>query len=191
MKLESNTLRPELEDAPAKLLLLESSRYNSLRLHVQSSRFSDRRSSVCRSLGKKCRGGGNLSRGPRFCRGGCFSLAEVESELSALLLGPSPVVTVGLAFERAMFGRIRVANGTPRTCGGAGGSGRCGRVRASFPENVLLERADNARAGRSGAIARYLAKFGEGVQQVEFRCTNVDRATEILKDKFDSSPSIR
>src|SRR6266850_3440986 len=69
MKLESNTLRPELEDAPAKLLLLESSRYNSLRLHVQSSRFSDRRASVCRSLGKKCRGGGNLSRGPRFCRG--------------------------------------------------------------------------------------------------------------------------
>jgi hypothetical protein len=33
-----------------------------------------------------------------------------------------------------------------------------------------------------------LNKFGEGVQQVEFRCTNVDRATLILKDKFDTVP---
>jgi hypothetical protein len=33
-----------------------------------------------------------------------------------------------------------------------------------------------------------LAKFGEGVQQVEFRCTNVDRATEILKNKFGVVP---
>ena len=42
--------------------------------------------------------------------------------------------------------------------------------------------------GGSGAIARYLAKFGEGVQQVEFRCENVDRATEILKEQFDVKP---
>jgi hypothetical protein len=33
-----------------------------------------------------------------------------------------------------------------------------------------------------------LAKFGEGVQQVEIRCANVDRAMEILKEKFDVKP---
>jgi len=38
--------------------------------------------------------------------------------------------------------------------------------------------------GVSGAIAKYLAKYGDGIQQVEFRCSNVDRATQILKDKF-------
>jgi hypothetical protein len=42
--------------------------------------------------------------------------------------------------------------------------------------------------GGSGAIARYLAKLGEGVQQVEFGCENVDRATEILKEQFDVKP---
>src|SRR3989442_559635 len=42
------------------------------------------------------------------------SLWWKDAELAGLLLGPSPVVTVGLAVERATFGRIRVANGTPR-----------------------------------------------------------------------------
>lgn len=42
--------------------------------------------------------------------------------------------------------------------------------------------------GGDGAIARYLSRFGEGVQQVEFLCTNVDRATEILKEKFKIAP---
>ncbi len=35
-----------------------------------------------------------------------------------------------------------------------------------------------------GAIAKYLKKTGEGVQQVEYRCANVERATEILREKF-------
>jgi len=46
----------------------------------------------------------------------------------------------------------------------------------------------HAEPGGSGAIAKYLTKFGEGVQQVEFRCANVDRATQILKDKFRVAP---
>ncbi|HEX7696729.1 MAG TPA: hypothetical protein VF394_04995, partial [Candidatus Acidoferrum sp.] len=37
-------------------------------------------------------------------------------------------------------------------------------------------------------IAKYLAKYGDGIQQVEFRCSNVDRATQILKDKFGVAP---
>jgi hypothetical protein len=43
-------------------------------------------------------------------------------------------------------------------------------------------------AGGSGAIARFLAKFGEGVQQVEFRCDDVDRAAAILREKFAVQP---
>jgi hypothetical protein len=39
-----------------------------------------------------------------------------------------------------------------------------------------------------GAIARYLQKFGEGVQQVELRCLNVDRATTILVERFHLKP---
>jgi hypothetical protein len=40
----------------------------------------------------------------------------------------------------------------------------------------------------TGAIARFLKKFGEGVQQVEFRCSNVDRATQILRETFNVQP---
>src|SRR5262249_314094 len=42
----------------------------------------------------------------------------------------------------------------------------------------------NAPGGK-GAIARFLTRFGEGIQQVEFLCTNVDRATRILREKFN------
>ena len=39
-----------------------------------------------------------------------------------------------------------------------------------------------------GAIARFLAKFGEGVQQVEFRCLNVNRAMAIVRERFGAAP---
>ena len=42
--------------------------------------------------------------------------------------------------------------------------------------------------GGSGAIARYLQKFGAGLQQVELYVRNVDRATEILKSDFGLQP---
>jgi len=76
MKLESNTLRPELEDAPAKLLLLESSRYNSLRLHVSllasaiaglASADPSERNAAAEAIYRV---------GRASAEGGCFSLAE-------------------------------------------------------------------------------------------------------------------
>src|SRR5205823_2340877 len=37
-----------------------------------------------------------------------------DEELLALLQGPKPAITVGLAVQRETFNRIRIANGTPR-----------------------------------------------------------------------------
>ncbi len=105
------------------------------------------------------------------------SLWWKDAELAGLLLGPSPVVTIGLAVERATFGRIRVANGQDAE-----------EFELHFPDGILLDVLTTREPGGSGAIARYLAKFGERVQQVEFRCENVDRATAILKEKFDVKP---
>jgi hypothetical protein len=110
-----------------------------------------------------------------------------DAELSGLLLGPSPVVTVGLAVERATFGRIRVANGTPRLAE-VPAEQDAEEFELHFPDGALLDVLTTREPGGSGAIARFLAKLGEGVQQVEFRCQNVDRATEILKEKFDLKP---
>ena len=115
------------------------------------------------------------------------SLWWKDAELAGLLLGPSPVVTVGLAVERATFGRIRVANGTPRLAE-VPAEQDAEEFGLHFPDGVLLDVLTTREPGGSGAIARYLAKFGEGAQQVEFRCENVDRATEILKEKFNVKP---
>lgn len=110
-----------------------------------------------------------------------------DSELTALLLGPKPVITVGLAVQRDTFGRIRIANGTPRLAD-VPPDQDAEEFELHFPEEILLDILTTREPGGSGAIAKYLAKFGEGVQQVEFRCENVDRATQILKDRLGVVP---
>jgi hypothetical protein len=130
---------------------------------------------------------GTIYRAGRTSADDAVSLWWKDAELSGLLLGPRPVVTVGLAVERATFGRIRVANGTPRLAE-VPAEQDAEEFELHLPDGVLLDVLTTREPGGSGAIARYLAKFGEGVQQVEFRCENVDRATEILKEKFDVKP---
>lgn len=110
-----------------------------------------------------------------------------DGELSALLLAPNPAVTVGLAVAREMFSRIRIANGTPRLAE-VPADQDAEEFELHFPQGILLDILTTREPGGDGAIARYLAKFGEGVQQVEIRCSNVDRAAQILKEKFSVAP---
>jgi methylmalonyl-CoA/ethylmalonyl-CoA epimerase len=110
-----------------------------------------------------------------------------ESDLSALLVGPNPTITVGLAVQRDTFGRIRIANGTPRLAE-VPPDQDAEEFELHFTEGISLDILTAREPGGSGAIAKYLAKLGEGIQQVEYRCTNVDRATQILKDKFGVTP---
>jgi hypothetical protein len=123
----------------------------------------------------------------RASAGSAISDWWAESELSALLLAPNPAVTVGLAVQRDTFGRIRIANGTPRLAD-VPPDQDAEEFELHFPQEILLDILTTREPGGSGAIAKYLTKFGEGVQQVEFRCANVDRATQILKDKFRVAP---
>jgi hypothetical protein len=106
-----------------------------------------------------------------------------DLELSVLLGSRKPTVTVGLAVERETFGRIRMANGTPRLVD-VPSDQDAEEFELHFPEEVSLDILTTRAPGGPGALAGFLIKFGEGIQQVEFRCTNVDRATEILKEKF-------
>ncbi len=123
----------------------------------------------------------------RATAGIAISAWWANEELSALLLGPKPAITVGLAVQRETFVRIRIANGTPRLAE-VPPDQDAEEFELHFPQEVLLDILTTREPGGSGAIAKYLARFGEGVQQVEFRCANVDRATEILKEKFDIAP---
>jgi len=106
-----------------------------------------------------------------------------ESELSTLLFGPNPMITVGLAVQRDTFGRIRIANGTPRLAN-VPPDQDAEEFELDFTGGIALDILTTREPGGSGAIAKYLAKFGEGIQQVEYRCSNVDRATQLLKEKF-------
>jgi hypothetical protein len=105
----------------------------------------------------------------------------------AALFGANPAVTVGLAVRRETFARIREANGWPRL-GDVPPDQDAEEFELHFPNDVSLDVLTTRDSAGSGAIAKFLGKFGEGVQQVEFRCRNVDRATQILKERFRVLP---
>jgi hypothetical protein len=110
-----------------------------------------------------------------------------DNDLSALLLGPNPAITVGLAVQRDTFGRIRIANGTPRLAE-VPPDQDAEEFELHFTDGISLDILTTREPGGSGAMAKYLAKIGEGIQQVEYRCANIDRAAQILKDKFQVAP---
>ena len=123
----------------------------------------------------------------RAAAGSAISDWWSDSELSALLLAPHPEVTVGLAVARETFSPIRIANGTPRLAD-VPADQDAEEFDLHFANGVSLDILTTREPGGNGAIAKFLTKSGEGVQQVEYRCSNVDRATAILKEKFRIAP---
>ena len=99
------------------------------------------------------------------------------------LCGTTPTVTVGIAVKRPTFDRIRNANGLP-SLAAVPPDQDAEEFELHFANDVSLDVLTTRDPSGPGAIAKFLAKFGEGVQQVEFRCANLDRATQILKEQF-------
>jgi hypothetical protein len=110
-----------------------------------------------------------------------------NSELSRLLLGPEPRVTVGLAVQRETFTRIRAANGSPALAS-VPPDQDAEEFEVHFEDHVELDVLTSRDPRGPGAIGRYLARFGEGIQQVEFLCLDVERATLILRERFGIAP---
>lgn len=106
-----------------------------------------------------------------------------DTELAGLLLEPKPEATVGLAVQRETFSKIRAAHGISRLAE-VPSEQDAEEFELHFSNGVSLDILTSRAPGGEGPIARFLGKLGEGVQQVEFRCSNVDRATEILKERF-------
>jgi hypothetical protein len=94
--------------------------------------------------------------------------------------------TVGIAVQSQTFEAIRVAHGSPRL--------------ADVPPDQDAKEFEveiggghfdiltTREPGGAGAIARYLQKFGEGIQQIEINVHDVDRATQILRARFGIEP---
>jgi hypothetical protein len=103
----------------------------------------------------------------------------------------SPKLTIGIAVSPETFDKIRAANGASQLADAPADQDVLEfelefRRRATPPSrlDILTTKAP----GGDGAIARFLNKFGEGIQQVEIDVTDVDRATEILRTRFQTEP---
>ena len=110
-----------------------------------------------------------------------------DEELYKLLEGGNPHVTVGLAVQPERFEKIREASGSPRLAE-VPPEQDAQEFEIHLPGGLSMDILTTRDPAGSGAIAKYLQKFGEGVQQIEYRCANVDRATQILRDKFGTAP---
>ena len=110
-----------------------------------------------------------------------------DEELYKLLDGSNPHVTVGLAVQPERFERIREASGSPRLAE-VPPEQDAQEFEIHLPGGLSMDILTSRDPAGSGAIAKFLQKFGEGVQQIEYRCSNVDRATQILRVKFGIAP---
>lgn len=105
----------------------------------------------------------------------------------AQLCGANPSATVGLAVQPVAFAKIHEANNFPQFAD-VPAEQEATEFELHFPNGVALDILTTRELEGSGAIARFLAKQGEGVQQVEFRCEDVNRAAAILRDQFGVHP---
>ncbi len=98
-----------------------------------------------------------------------------------------PELTIGLAVQPANFDKIRAVCGSPRLAG-VPPDQDAREFELHFSGGARLDILTTAAPGGAGAIARFLEKSGEAVQQVEIAVTDVDRATEILRARFGITP---
>jgi len=94
-----------------------------------------------------------------------------------------PQSTVGLAVSPENFDLIRIANGSPRLAD-VPPDQDAKEYELHFPSGVQLDILTSEQPEGRGAIARFLQKFGEGIQQVELLVRDVDQATKILREQF-------
>jgi hypothetical protein len=107
----------------------------------------------------------------------CFLLGETSA----------PIATVGIALNRANFEKIRTANGTPRFAI-VPDDQDAEEYELDFPGGIRLDILTTKYVGAGGAVDKFLQKFGEGIQQIEFETRDVERATEILRTRFGITP---
>ena len=107
-----------------------------------------------------------------------------DRELAGLLAGP---LTVGVAVEPERFEAIRAAFGHPRLAD-VPPDQDAKEFEIVLGSEVRLDLLTTRSPGGAGAIARFLEKFDEGIQQVECPTGNIDRATEILRARFALAP---
>jgi hypothetical protein len=96
--------------------------------------------------------------------------------------GPSTIM-VGIAVNPDLYERIYIANGSPHLAD-VPLDQDAREFELEMDDGVKLDILTTREPGGEGAIARYLKKFGQGIQQIELYVRSVDRATELLGSNF-------
>lgn len=96
-------------------------------------------------------------------------------------------VVVGIAVWPENFERIRAAHQSPPLAQVPPDQDAV-EFELEFEGDVRLDILTSRDPKGSGAIARYLQKFGEGIQQIEIDVADVDRVTQILQARFGVRP---
>jgi hypothetical protein len=126
-------------------------------------------------------------------RQGCAAAEPVlrnwfaDAEFRKLIPSNGALLTVGVAVQPAQFETIRQAAGQPRLAEVPPDQDAL-EFELRFAHGVRLDILTTRDAAGQGAIARFLARFGEGIQQVECDVRDVARATELLRTRFAIEP---
>jgi hypothetical protein len=110
-----------------------------------------------------------------------------DAEFRRLVPGRGPLLTVGVAVERAQFEEIRRRAGQPRLAQAPPDQDVL-EFELQFPHGVRLDVLTPRDPAGPGAIARFLGRFGPGIQQVECEVRDVARATELIRARFALEP---
>lgn len=103
-----------------------------------------------------------------------------DSEIGVLV---SRRATVGIAVTPERFAAMRSALGNP-TLADVPPEQDAQEFEWNVGEDVHLDILTTREPNGAGAIARFLAKSGEGIQQVEFPTPDVERATEMIRSRL-------
>ena len=101
--------------------------------------------------------------------------------------GPSTII-IGVAVNPETFEKIRIANDSPHLAEVPPDQDAREFELETNAGAVKIDVLTTREPGGSGAIARYLEKFGAGIQQIELYVRDVGRATEILRSTFGLQP---
>jgi TerC family integral membrane protein len=95
----------------------------------------------------------------------------------------SDEATVGIAVTPSRFAGIRAALNNPLLAD-VPPDQDAQEFEWALDNNVRLDILTTRTPEGQGAIAKFLAKFGEGIQQVEFITRDIDRATALLQSRL-------
>lgn len=107
-----------------------------------------------------------------------------EAELAQLFCG---VPVAGVAVQPETFDQIRRASGMPRLAE-VPPDQDAQEFELHFAGGISLDILTASQPHGPGAMARFLDRHGEGIQQVELPVRDVDRATTLLRERFSLAP---